>query len=222
MCFNQWRIWLDLSGDPDLSETPAAVTDCHINQSHRSINSLNSKLMTITYPGTIFAWSTLGAFLSEVTLQGTKQIRWGQCRSVRLVRLVTVASCLCSLCLLWVQECRRLLSLRAYPAGRGVLVLQGSRGDRWLPVVYRRRQNLMGRLCKGQQFIHSFYAFIEAKGPIKKCRFFSSDVDTNCRSHGSVTAALMPARNTLKTSFICSHTRRLELSAASPPPQPAP
>lgn len=34
------------------------------------INSLKSELMTITYPGTIFAWSTLRAFLSEVTLQG--------------------------------------------------------------------------------------------------------------------------------------------------------
>lgn len=141
----------------------------------------------ITYPGTIFAWSTLGAFLSEVTLQGffwTKQIRSGQCRSVIwLVRKVTVASYLYSLCLLWVRECRRLLSLRAYPAGRGVLELQGSREDRWLPVGYRKRQNLMGILCKGQQFIHSFYfyAFIlraEAKGPIKKMPFLGGKSKT--------------------------------------------
>lgn len=139
----------------------AAVTDCHVIQSRRSINSMKSKLMPITYPGTIFAWSTLGAFLSEVTLQGffwTKQIRSGLCRSVMwLVRKATVASYLYSLCLLWVQECQRLLSLRAYPAARGVLELQGSREDRWLPVVYRKKAKFNGTICKGQQFIHSFY-----------------------------------------------------------------
>lgn len=45
-----------------------------------------------------------------------------------------------SLCLLWVRECQHLLFLRAYPAGRGDLELQGSQEVRWLPVVYQRRK----------------------------------------------------------------------------------
>lgn len=45
-----------------------------------------------------------------------------------------------SLCLLWVRECQQLLFLRAYPAVRGVLELQGSQEVRWLPVVYQKRK----------------------------------------------------------------------------------
>lgn len=131
--------------------------------------------MTITYPGTIFAWSTLGAFLSEVTLQGfcgTKHIR----SVMWLVRKVRVASHLYSLCLLWVRECRRLLSLRAYPAGRGGLELRGSREVRWLPVVYREGKIEWEYFAKGNGLFTAFifYAFIlraEAKGPIKNALF---------------------------------------------------
>lgn len=46
----------------------------------------------------------------------------------------------CSLCLLWARECQHLLFLRAYPAGRGVLELQGSQEVRWLPVVLCREE----------------------------------------------------------------------------------
>lgn len=86
-----------------------------------------------------------------------------------LVRKATVASYLYSLCLLWVRECQRLLSLRAYPAARGVLELQGSREDRWLPVVYRKRQNLMGLFAKGNSLFTAFiFLCLYIKGRSKR------------------------------------------------------
>lgn len=141
-----------------------------------------------------------------------------------LVRKVTVASYLYSLCLLWVRECRRLLSLRAYPASRGVLELQGSREDRWLPVVYRRRQNWMGILCKGQRFIHSFDSLClyitGAKGPLKNALLggqsktfefrCGSKLPQSWKCNGSPHASQEYAQD----SFISSQTHLSDLAGA--------